>query len=272
MLPTNESYKLANGVCLYDRLPKRRGPDRLPGARVRKKSRADNTGPGRTPRRRSATDPGARRPLESPPGPSGAFDTTKNEKNERTGPLRYESLQVALSTTRMPEQAIQRPQPSMVHPNASGISFPPEKTYSTGGFHPNQPDYGYMPPSLDFSPTSPLTSGSSSDEFKGPQRLLGASHGRIYIPESPEIAMNSIYRTARRSVVDDYSMPPARPSLSPLSEPPTARISRGRRDIWDPVDGNIARGHSTFRLGEKPSYEYVSGSGAYIQYVAFVES
>jgi hypothetical protein len=250
---------------LYDQLPKRRGPDRLPGARVRKKVRADDSGHERVSRRRSIAGLGAPR-QSRPPEQGETSDTAPNMQYKGHDLFGYiDAAHDTLPSNGAQEQTRQRPQLSMLHSNSNG-SLPVGAIHPASGSYPPQPHHGKIMPYPDTSSTSPLGSTSSSDELWSPQILLGLNRDMTNTVESPDIPTNSAYRTTRHSVADNFSRMPARGSLSPLSESPVARISRGRRGGWNPTDANVPSSYTTYPA-ENPSYEYVPSSGAYIQYV-----
>lgn len=260
LLPPNERYKLNNGICCYDDLPKRRGPDRLPGARVRKKTRGDDSGHERVSRRRATVDdgaPGHPRRSRSPTELADASDASRGMQYDGAQNLYYANDPSA--TNWLSEHPQRYHEISSVDPGAVE-NFQPSNRIS-------HQERRRTLPQLDIGHMSPPASSSSSDSLRSPQRLSSATHDRRRTARSSENPTQTAYRLPRPPIGDGFAAPPTRESISPSSESPVARIAKVRRDSWRPTDAIApATGHSASSYPAiNPSYEYVPSSGAYIQ-------
>lgn len=285
LIPPEERYKLQNGVCLYDQLPKRRGPDRLPGARVRRKSRADDSGYERGSRHRA--------PLDSSEGHQGE---PSQERSDSVGlPIGRRSPENSYLGSRIGSLNLN------VNPNESSFmrASDPLRSYgnslsldsaritatktATNNLPYSERSHGY-PPALDLSRISPPNSSSSSDSTRSPVHLYTSTPDRAtggiatnetsiptgYRPIQPSsehyVPQGELLRWAAHRL-DGFRAGPKQPFIADFPHI-VSRIARGRHENQSharsvaPHDNQAGSYHST-----NPYYEYVPSAGAYIQYV-----
>ncbi|CCA67447.1 hypothetical protein PIIN_01278 [Serendipita indica DSM 11827] len=240
-LPESEKYKLANGICLYDSLPKRRGPDRLPGARVRKKaSKIDDSGVERVAavRRRKTDDVD---PTSDPTFESSKPESSKH-RSRSNAPTAKDNTPLSLlvdAANRLEATSISGPndQPTRLTTSSPTRASPEDiPSWLTGST-------GLSPPishqRLSNQPYILLSKSSTSNPT--------AQHGDdIHHPHNP-------YRSI------------------PMPIQPHGDITRIVSASDDPNSSVTHRPHTA---NEYPaasvqaiSYEYVPSSGAYIQLI-----
>ena len=256
-LPESEKYKLANGICLYDHLPKRRGPDRLPGARVRKKgSKADESGFERVAavrrRKNDDTDP----PFDPP------FEPTKSGSSPKLRSRSHAPADTPLSLLIDAANHLEAKNTSTHQP-------PPRLTSSPGHASPEDVP-SWLTGSTGLSP--PMSHQRLSTQS---YVLIPNATGSDTTIQHEDTRDHHPYRSIPRSMQPHgdrtHILPASDGPNSSLSvsfaEPSISRVSRGRHDSW------VHQTHSHTSNGYSPpgtqaiSYEYVPSSGAYIQYV-----
>ncbi|KAG8847229.1 hypothetical protein FRB91_011977 [Serendipita sp. 411] len=278
LLPENEKYKLANGVCLYDQLPKRRGPDRTPGARVRKKTRDEAHEEEKIPRRR-------RRNLNE-----DSSNVPVDAGTQHLGPSAPSRPDPTPLTLLVDVANQQQPADTAPDGTPTQSTYPPSLPYSSsrddlsswlsGGSQP-------PPPSLHSGRTVDTSSGSSDSVRRAlprsapenPDRLsLTGDHAASYqgweISPNPRPPHRDVPHLSRSSIHPQSVASSA--SLNFETEP---RISRRRLgSSSQPTSSHFTEPEGYYNDHSRyvepvssssevynQSYEYLPSSGAYIQ-------
>lgn len=291
LLPESEKYKLANGICLYDHIPKRRGPDRTPGARVRKKYRQDESGHERGARRRATNESITNYNGDSSVYPRHSLESAPTGYLRERGPHHHQldDPRSLLPSMRHPEDrdSIYIRESTANDPVLSVISAdsitpplpPPGEHYPL--HHPSisrgEGPRTLSPPASSTSSGSPASGHQQSLARRGSSILsspadasASIAHGAFYPPSQSLVPPRDGQSRSQLPSPLDGSGPMERQAhLNFPTESPIARSTRERHGSWSHsrASFSLPYAHSSYPAAN-PSYEYVPSAGAYVQYVS----
>ncbi|KAG8801909.1 hypothetical protein FRC17_006528 [Serendipita sp. 399] len=280
LLPETEKYKLANGICLYDIQPKRRGPDRTPGARVRKKARDEPTGQETVPRRR-------RRNLND--ASSGALVESESQHLSSSGHSRPDPTPLSLLVDAANQQQIA---------DAANEGTPIQAPYPPSLPQSSRDDLSSWLTSSSQAPLSSRDSAPALDtSLSSGSSDFVKRHPTHAVPENPARLSSAEDRTTSYGLWDSSAPNPGPiqtdiPHIARSSNPPQPsaassgslnfdtepRISRHRTGSWtQPTSSHFTDSEGYYydhpRHAEpvssseidNQSYEYLPSAGAFIQ-------
>lgn len=287
LLPDNEKYKIANGICLYDQIPKRRGPDRTPGARVRKKYRQDESGHERSARRRATIDSFGNYNEDTSIYPRQSHEPpTNGHSRDHDSSHQFEGARPLVQPNRLPEDR----ESIYLHESRSSGSILTSIDASSAQPPLTSEPYTLQHPSVSRTegsrtlspPTSTTSSGSpnsihqsayarrSSSLLNSPADANGSiAHGPFYPPSQSFVSRDAQSRSQLQSPLDASGTLERQASLNFPTESPIARTTRERHGSWghSRASFSLPYPHSSYPANNL-SYEYVPSAGAYVQYVS----